>query len=51
MRYLTLSEVLEIYEGVMAQAGGKKGVLDMGALESALAQPHMTLPVRSCTPH
>jgi death-on-curing protein len=42
MRYLTLSEVLEIYRGVMAQSGGMAGIRDLGALESALAQPRMT---------
>lgn len=42
MRYLTLSEVLEIYRRVMEQWGGTTGVRDFGALESAVAQPQMT---------
>lgn len=42
IRYLTLSEVLDLYRQVMAQSGGLVGVQDLGALEAALAQPRMT---------
>lgn len=42
MRYLTLDEVLELHRLVVEQAGGATGVRDLGALESALAQPYMT---------
>ena len=42
MRYLTLSEVLELHHRVIAQSGGALGVLNLGALESALAQPRIT---------
>lgn len=42
MRYLTLSEVLELHRRIIAQSGGSLGVLNLGALESALAQPRMT---------
>jgi len=42
MRYLTVGEVLEIYSRVMKQSGGLVGILDLGALESAVAQPRMT---------
>lgn len=42
MRYLTVSEVLEIYSRVMEQSGGSVGILDLGALESAVAQLRMT---------
>ena len=42
MRYLTLSELLGLYSRLMAQSGGKAGILDLGNLESALAQPRMT---------
>lgn len=42
MRYLTVGEVLEIYSQVMRQSGGGVGIRDLGALESAVAQPHMT---------
>ncbi len=42
MRYLTLSEVLELYRRVMEQSGGTMGIHSLSALESALAQPRMT---------
>jgi len=42
MRLLTLSEVLELHRQVMEQSGGLLGIRDLGALESALAQPRMT---------
>lgn len=41
MRYLTVSEVLEIYRRIMEQSGGMVGIRDVGALESAVAQPRM----------
>jgi len=42
MRYLGLNEMLQIYSRVMQQSGGRAGILNLGALESALAQPRMT---------
>ena len=42
MRYLTLSEMLELYHQLMDQTGGLAGVRDIGALEAALSQPQMT---------
>ena len=42
MRYLSLGEVLELHRLVIEQAGGSAGVRDLGALESAVAQPRMT---------
>ncbi len=42
MRYLTVNEVLEVYGRVMQQSGGLVGIRDLGALESAVAQPRMT---------
>ena len=41
MRYLTLGEVLGLYHRIMEQSGGAQGIRDLGALESALAQPRM----------
>ena len=41
MRYLALTEVLDLYSRIMAQSGGASGVRDVGALESALAPPRM----------
>ena len=42
MRYLTVNEVLETYSRVMQQTGGAVGILDLGSLESAVAQLRMT---------
>jgi death-on-curing protein len=42
MRYLSLGEVLQLYRQIVAQSGGMQGIRDLGALESALAQPRVT---------
>lgn len=42
MRYLTLDEILELHRLVLAQSGGAVGILNLGALESCVAQPYMT---------
>jgi len=42
VRYLTLSETLELHRRIITQSGGAAGVLNLGALESALPQPQMT---------
>ena len=42
MRYLTLGEVLELHRRLSEQTGGVTAVRDLGALESAVAQPRLT---------
>ncbi|MBD2197075.1 MULTISPECIES: type II toxin-antitoxin system death-on-curing family toxin [Calothrix] len=42
MRYLTLTEVLELYDRIIQQSGGSAGIANLGSVESALAQPTMT---------
>jgi len=42
MRYLTLGEVLELYQRVMEMSGGAQGIRDLEALQSSVAQPRMT---------
>lgn len=42
MRYMRLSEVLELHRRVIAQSGGANGVRDLRGVASALAQPQMT---------
>lgn len=42
MRYLTLGEVVELHQRILATSGGAPGVRDLGLLESALAQPKAT---------
>jgi death-on-curing protein len=41
-RYLSADEVLELHRLLLEQSGGSAGILDPGALDSALAQPQMT---------
>lgn len=43
MRYLALSEVVELHRRLLEATGGAAGIRDLGALESALAQPKMAL--------
>jgi death-on-curing protein len=43
MRYLTLEEILSLHTKVITQSGGSLGLRDRGALESAVAQPEMSI--------
>jgi death on curing protein len=42
MRYLTVSEVIELYRQVMETSGGTVGIFSIESLESAVAQPRAT---------
>jgi len=42
MRYLSFAEVVELHRLVIEAAGGSQGLRDLGALESAVAQPRMS---------
>ncbi len=42
MRHLSIGEVLELHDRIMAQSGGALGVRDWSALESSIGQPHQT---------
>jgi death on curing protein len=42
MRYLTLTEILDLHTRIIEQSGGTAGVRDLGSIDSALAQPQMT---------
>jgi len=42
MRYLSLIEVLEVHEAVIASSGGARGIRDIAAIESAVSQPRLT---------
>jgi death-on-curing protein len=42
IRYLTLAEVIELHDRIISTTGGGTGLRDLGALESALAQPRQT---------
>nr|VFK41863.1 MAG: death on curing protein [Candidatus Kentron sp. SD]VFK47770.1 MAG: death on curing protein [Candidatus Kentron sp. SD] len=37
-----LQEVIGLHGKIIAQSGGSEGIRDRGALESGIAQPHMT---------
>jgi len=50
MRYLSISEVLELHERIIASSGGTTGVRDLGALESAVSQPHATFDQKDLYP-
>ena len=50
MRYLALSEVVELHRRLLEQTGGAAGIRDLGALESALAQPKMAVAGRDLYP-
>jgi len=42
MRLLWLGEVVELHRLIIEESGGSPGLRDLGALESAVAQPRMT---------
>jgi death-on-curing protein len=42
MHYPTVADALETYRRIIEQTGGLRGIRDIGALESAIAQPRMT---------
>lgn len=42
MRYLTLGEIIELHRLITETSGGAAGIRDLGALESAVAQPKAT---------
>jgi death-on-curing protein len=39
MRYLTLGEIVFLHRSILEASGGLAGLRDLGALESAVAQP------------
>ncbi len=42
MRYLTVGDVIDLHHAIVESTGGSHGLRDLGALESALAQPKAT---------
>ena len=42
MRYVSLGQVLQLHSRIIEQSGGMVGILNLGALESALSQRRMT---------
>lgn len=50
MRYLTLTEVLELHRMVIEDSGGSAGLRDLGVLLSAVAQPRASFEGRDLYP-
>jgi death-on-curing protein len=42
IRYLSLAETLDLHRSVIERWGGASGIRDLGALESAIAQPRQS---------
>jgi len=49
-RFLSLTEVLDLYDRVLHVGGGASAIRDLGALESALAQPRSSFDERDLYP-
>lgn len=41
IRYLSLLGILDLHRQIINQSGGTSGIRDLGALESAVAQPRI----------
>jgi len=50
MRHLSLGEVVDLHQALLAQTGGADGIRDLAGLESALAQPRATFDGRDLHP-
>lgn len=50
MRYLTLAEVVDLHGLITRATGGASGIRDLGALESAIAQPKATFDLNDLYP-
>jgi death-on-curing protein len=50
IRDLSLSEILDLHQRIGAISGGAEGIRDLGALESAIAQPRATFGSRDLYP-
>jgi death-on-curing protein len=42
IRYLSFAEVIDLHGRIISETGGSAGLRDLGALESALAQPRQS---------
>ena len=50
MKYLDINQILAIYNEVIEQTGGSKGIRDRGLLESAVARPQATFAKKDLYP-
>ena len=49
MRYLSISEVLELHDRIISSSGGSHGIRGLNALESAVNQPRHTFDQKDFT--
>ena len=42
MRYLSISDILELHDRIISSTGGSRGIRDINSLESAVNQPRQT---------
>jgi len=50
MRYLSISEILELHDRIISSSGGSRGVRDLNALESAANQTRQTFDQKDLYP-
>ena len=50
MRYLSLSEILELHERIISSSGSSHGVRDIKALKSSVNQPRLTFDQKDLYP-
>lgn len=50
MRYLSITEILEIHDQVISASGGSRGIRDVKALESCANQPRLTFDKKDLYP-
>ena len=50
MRYLSISEILELHDRIISSSGGSSGIRDLKALESAVNQPRQTFDQKNLYP-
>lgn len=50
MKFPSFFQILELHRQLISQSGGSLGIRDIGALESALAQPKMTFDKKELYP-
>jgi len=50
MRYLSVSEVLELHDRIISSSGGLRGIRDISALKSAVNQAYQTFDQKDLYP-
>jgi death-on-curing protein len=50
MRYLSITEILEIHDQVISSSGGSRGIRDLKTLESSVNQPRLTFDQKDLYP-